>query len=110
MAGTEVINKLREAAEALAGGAYVEDVIEVVRSVAYDLARGLLRGGVEEGASLTEMSYMLKERGFIDEETHEFLRELDRMLEMAHYDIWSMYTRGELVRRIKKLEELAMSI
>ena len=99
--------KFRQAIRMLEEGEYIEDVIEVARSAAYDLARSLLGGNVGEEVSLTEMSFRLKEKGLIDEETQYFLRELDRMLEMAHYDIWSMYTRDELIEKLRRLEEIA---
>ncbi len=101
-----VLEEIRRACRIVESGGDVEEAVKIVRRAAYKVCGKLL--GDESGElSLTEMSYRLEEKGIIDEELTSFLSELDRMLEMSHYDIWTMYTREEFVKRLRTLERLA---
>lgn len=104
-----VLEDVRRACRIVEEGGDVEEAVKIVRRAAYQLCGRLL--GDESGElSLTEMSYRLEERGLIDEELASFLGELDRMLEMSHYDIWTMYTREEFLKRLKTLKRLAEKV
>ena len=104
-----VLGEIRRACRIVEGGGDVEEAVKVVRRAAYELC-GRLLGDTSGELSLTEMGFRLEERGLIDGETASFLGELDKMLEMSHYDIWTMYTREEFIKRLKMLEKLAEDI
>jgi hypothetical protein len=102
------LEKLQEAAAIIRAGGPVEEAVRLARDVAYDVAYTLLsrKVGVEGRPSLTEMAYRLLEEKLVDEETAVALREVAMMPEMAHYDIFALYTVEQLMERLRRIESL----
>jgi DNA-binding Lrp family transcriptional regulator len=106
------LERLEEAGAIIRAGGPVEDAIRLARDVAYEVAYTILskRVGVEGRPSLTEMAYRLLEEKLVDEETAMALREVAMMLEMAHYDIFALYTVEQLIERLRRIESLVRNL
>lgn len=61
---------------------------------------------IDSNVSLTEIAYQLVDENLIDEDSLDLLKEVSEMREMAHYDIYELYTQNDLLQIIKKIRNL----
>jgi|GEM_PF-2519720 uncharacterized protein (UPF0332 family) len=101
--------KLLEDAVKMLNTRNAEDAMKNVYEAAHLIGRLMLNAkgkNVDNNVSLTEIAYQLIDENLIDEDYLDLLKEISEMREMAHYDIYELYTQNDLLQIIKKIRNL----
>ncbi len=102
--------KLLEDAVRMINTKNVEGAMRNVYEAAHLIGRIMLNAkgkNVDNNVSLTEIAYQLIDENLIDEDYLDLLKEVSEMRELAHYDIYELYTQNDLLKIIKKVRNLA---
>jgi len=101
--------KLLEDATKMLNAKNAEGAMRNVYEAAHLIGRIMLNAkgkNIDNNVSLTEIAYQLVDENLIDEDFLDLLKEVSEMREMAHYDIYELYTQNDLLQIIKKVRNL----